>query len=345
MYKSHTIHVPSGEPPESTSRPPAKRKPGVVRPITAGKLLKAGGPSQKSKSASRPKPAAQPLPGQSVTSQSTRPMPVAIPASTVRQPPKRNSMLPPPPPPPPPPAEPEVPLYKAKFAFEGQEGEMSLVKDQLYELVDKDDNGWWLIKNANGEGWAPYNYLELVPPKPKAAVAPPPPPNRRPPPTTPAVATMASGPTPAPAVVKSVVADSSAKPVSVFPGMGPSNGSATPWKKSLDTLSDNTPASSRPASSLAAKPPPIANKPKPPPVAAKPGVPPKPPAAKPAGGKPPTPSAPRPNAPPRPGGGTGKPGNPAAGQMDLAAAVSNLSFRYSSSTDNLDFSWQDVHKR
>jgi len=45
VYKSHVVHVPSGEPPSSLSRPPAKRKPGVVRPITQGKLLRAGGPS------------------------------------------------------------------------------------------------------------------------------------------------------------------------------------------------------------------------------------------------------------------------------------------------------------
>lgn len=45
LYKSHTVHVASGEPQNSVSRPPAKRKPGVVRPITQGKLLKAGGPS------------------------------------------------------------------------------------------------------------------------------------------------------------------------------------------------------------------------------------------------------------------------------------------------------------
>lgn len=44
VYKSHTVHVPSGEPPNSVSRPPAKRKAGVVRPITQGKLLKRGGP-------------------------------------------------------------------------------------------------------------------------------------------------------------------------------------------------------------------------------------------------------------------------------------------------------------
>jgi hypothetical protein len=48
VYKSHTVRVPSGEPAGSLSRPPAKRKAGVVRPITQGKLLKAGGPSVRS---------------------------------------------------------------------------------------------------------------------------------------------------------------------------------------------------------------------------------------------------------------------------------------------------------
>lgn len=46
MYKSHAVSVASGEPPDKLSRPPAKRKPGVVRPVTQGKLLRAGGPSQ-----------------------------------------------------------------------------------------------------------------------------------------------------------------------------------------------------------------------------------------------------------------------------------------------------------
>ena len=45
VYKSHTVHVPSGEPPNSVSRPRPKRKQGVVRPITRGKLLRASGPS------------------------------------------------------------------------------------------------------------------------------------------------------------------------------------------------------------------------------------------------------------------------------------------------------------
>ena len=32
MYKSHAVHVATGEPAGSLSRPPAKRKAGVVRP-------------------------------------------------------------------------------------------------------------------------------------------------------------------------------------------------------------------------------------------------------------------------------------------------------------------------
>ena len=86
--------------------------------------------------------------------------------------------FPPLPPPPPPPEEPDVEQYKAKFAFEGQPGEMTLKKDDIVELVEKTDNGWWLVKMNGSEGWAPNNYLELVPPKPKArpAAAPPPPP-------------------------------------------------------------------------------------------------------------------------------------------------------------------------
>ncbi|KAI0695609.1 P-loop containing nucleoside triphosphate hydrolase protein [Cytidiella melzeri] len=330
MYKSHTVHVPSGEPPSSLSRPPPKRKEGVVRPITSGKLLRKGGPDKKS-SASRPKPASKPLPGKSTTTAAKPP-----PAST-------NSASRPPPappraavPPPPPPAEPDVELWKAKFAFDGQEGEMSLKKDDIVEVVEKEDNGWWLVKKNGAEGWAPNNYLELVPPKPKTHAAPPPPP---PPPPAPAAAKprvapaaptapTSARPPVAKIVAKSVSADASAKPVAVFPGLTSSNGSATPWKKhaAADTAStDSTPASSRPASTLAgrAPPPPVASKPRPPPppVGAKPGGH-KPP------GKPPVPTAARPPAAPA----ASRPGSvakPAAtsGQMDLAAALAKRAQR------------------
>lgn len=317
-YKSHTVRVPSGEPPSSTSRPAAKRKPGIVRPITQGKLLRAGGPSDKGKT-SRPKPAVQPLLGKSAQLATVRPTPVAPPKSAPA-PPTRNSV--PSPPPPPPPKAPEAEVYKAKFAFEGQEGEISLKKDDTVELVEKDDNGWWLVRKDGQEGWAPNNYLELVPPKPKAApAARSPPPRPPPPPSVPLVAVAA--PIPASAsnstALKSLAADASAKPVAVFPGLAPSNGSAAPWKKptavSANGSSSTTPASSRPSSSLGVKPPP--------PVATKPKPVPPPVASKPSGSKPP-PKPPIPTAS-RPGASTAPPKisklSAPAGQMDLAAAL------------------------
>jgi myosin I len=55
-----------------------------------------------------------------------------------------SGSAPPPPPrhgaPPAPPAPPK-PMYKAKYAFEGQTGELSLAKDEVVELIQKDDNG------------------------------------------------------------------------------------------------------------------------------------------------------------------------------------------------------------
>ncbi|KAH9932028.1 P-loop containing nucleoside triphosphate hydrolase protein [Epithele typhae] len=327
MYKSHTIHVPSGESASSQSRPVPKPKAGVVRPITSGKLLRKGGPSDKPV-ASRPKPAAQPLPGKTTVAAA-----VKAPAATTPAAAKPNSAVraPPPPPsraaaPPPPPPEPDVEMYKAKYAFEGQEGEMSLKKDELVELVEKDDNGWWLVKKDGVEGWAPNNYLELVPPRPKAAAPPPPPPpppaGKRPIPTAPAAP---AAPKVGGGGLKSVAADASAKPVAVFPGMAAANGSATPWKKTASTGADSsngsTPASSRPGSAFKSGPPPVAAKPKPgppPPVASKPAVAPK------VGAKPPAPTAPRPGgaAPPKPAGGAARPAASPGGQLDLAAVVS-----------------------
>lgn len=323
MYKSHQVHVPSGEPAGSLSRPPAKRKAAAVRPITQGKLLRAGGPSDKPKPASRPKPAAKPLPGKSAPSAAAAP-PISTSAAKARPtPPVPAARAAPPPPPPPPPVASQADMYKAKFPFAGQEGEMTLKKDDLVEVVKKDDdgNGWWLVKKNGTEGWTPSNYLELVPKEAAAPAPPPPPPPRAP---------RAVPPPPAPAAIKaampkSIAADASAKPVSVFPGMAAANGSATPWKKTPSAVSDSN-GSSRPSSTVGSKPPPpIAAKPKPaPPIAAKP--PPKIP------GKPPVPAAPRPGTgaarppPPRSGAAAKMPAAP-AGQMDLAAMLAKRAQR------------------
>jgi myosin-1 len=219
-------------------------------------------------------------------------------------------------------------MYRAKYAFEGQAGELSLVKDGLVELVEKDDNGWWLVKKGAEEGWAPSNYLELVPPKPKAAPAPPPPPPPRPPapPAAPVVALKpkpAVTPTQQPKIqVQSLIANSSAKPVSVFPGLAPPNGTAAPWKKSPVVSAGTTPMNSRPPSTGKPAPPalPTGKKPAPPPpVAPKPTAPKLP-------GRPPVPTATRPPpAPTAPRPGAAKPSGAAPGQMDLAAAVGFLS--------------------
>ncbi|CAE6338846.1 unnamed protein product [Rhizoctonia solani] len=264
VYKSHTVHVPTGEGANSQSRPVPRPKPGQAKPITQGKLLRKGGPSNSSRPTPKPKPkpAAQPLPGQAST-------PAAA-SRNVPTPPSRSA-APPPPPPPPPAAEPEVPTVKVLYDFAGQPGEMSLAKGEILELVEKDKDGWTLVKKNGTEGWAPSDYLQIVPPKPKPAPTAPPPPTRRvvpPPAPTPAAPAPAPAPVVAPKpavggarppiVPKSVAADASAKPVSVFPGVGGGSG-PTPWKKPAAAS-----ATPQPASGGAAPPPP----PPPPPAPA-----------------------------------------------------------------------------
>ncbi|KAG9016066.1 class II myosin [Tulasnella sp. 427] len=351
VYKSHMVRVASGEPANSVSRPPAKRKQREARPITKGKLLRAGGPTGPKPAAvskSKPKPQAQPLPNQTTPAAAVRPpaftstpaakpAPVATPAAAAlkaaSKAPASNRLsmappAPPPPPPPPPPVEedePEQDRYRAIYAFGGQEGEMSLEKGDVVELIEKDANGWWLVKKGSEEGWTPSNYLELIPPKPKPAKAPAPPPatRRAPPPAPgPSASAAVAAPKPKPVVPQSVTADASAKPIAVFPGIGAANGGAAPWRRSV--AGDSTPeaADSRPSSSLANKPPapapgvkpkpPIGSKPAPPKVPGKPSV----PVAKVGGGAP--------AAPPRPAVGGGP---KAPGQMDLAAALAKRAQR------------------
>lgn len=98
------------------------------------------------KPAAKPRPAAQRLPGKSTPATIPKPSSVSVPKpvqSSSTHP--ARSVPPPPPPPPPPKAEPEAEMYRAKFDFEGQEGEMSLKKDDVVELVQKDDNGLFLF--------------------------------------------------------------------------------------------------------------------------------------------------------------------------------------------------------
>lgn len=49
------------------------------------------------------------------------------------------------------------------YDMEGDEdGELTLVKGRVYELKEKSDSGWWLMKDGDTEGWAPSNYLQQL---------------------------------------------------------------------------------------------------------------------------------------------------------------------------------------
>ncbi|KAI8075059.1 P-loop containing nucleoside triphosphate hydrolase protein [Gongronella butleri] len=100
-----------------------------------------------------------------------RPAPAPAAAATPRRAP--------PPPPPPIAAKPAgPPQYKALYPFQSAEdGEIAFQKDAILEILEKDENGWWLAKYQGKEGWVPSNYLkEYTAPRPSA----PPPPARRP---------------------------------------------------------------------------------------------------------------------------------------------------------------------
>jgi myosin I len=169
---------------------------------------------------------------------------------------------------------------------------MSLQKDDEVELVEKDDNGWWLVRKGGVEGWAPNNYLELVPAKP-------PPPPRRP---------------AAPPSSKPLVNSTQTIPAVVLSSANTDNGSATPWKKT-QVASNVSTSPYPPSSSQSSKPsgPPIATKPKQV-VAAKPSAP----------KVPSKPTTTRPDAAPAPAPRYALKPASAVGQLDLSAAVSHF---------------------
>jgi len=150
VYKSGTIHVPPGEPPNSVSRPTPHAK-AVARPITSGKLLRPGGPG-----------------GQPARSTNRRPVPAATgarPSPAVQTPVHRaitevngthshtrhesassyTRAAPPPPPPPPPapaPAPTGKPQAKVKYDFNSpKSNELSITVGQILEIVQKEGNG------------------------------------------------------------------------------------------------------------------------------------------------------------------------------------------------------------
>lgn len=189
FYKSGGVHTQPGESPSSVSRPTPKGKPVPPRPITRGKLIKPGGPggrpsrytpnrtAQPRPSAASSRPVPQPVPKPHSVS---KPHPVAA-ASTASIPTHTRTIsagrVPPPPPPAAPPAKAKI-MAKVLYDFAGQkENELTVQAGDLIEVVQKENNGWWLAKNAGGQAWVPAAYVEEQAPAPAPAPrAPPPPP-------------------------------------------------------------------------------------------------------------------------------------------------------------------------
>ncbi|KAF8952435.1 class II myosin [Haplosporangium bisporale] len=303
-YKSHVVTTPSGEAANSPSWPVAERKPVAARPITSGKLIKRGGPSSSNQSqGSRRPPAATtprvvPVVNAAVSNRASVQAPVRSPTVSTGSssaPVKRQA--PPPPPPAPaaesPPPAPAKPMYKAIYNFVSEDaGEVSFVKDDVMDILEKDENGWWLAKKDGKEGWVPSNYLVEVPaPKPTAAPALP---AKRQPPPPPApvaapkpVSANSSPSAPRHAAVSingeraAVAATSNTNALHAGFG-GPGNVGGVPgWKVALEAkkaaaaaAAGGAPAPAPPAPS--SSPTPAARRPGPPAVAPKPSVGPKP---------------------------------------------------------------------
>lgn len=211
-YKSHVVTVPSGEPANSPSWPVAERRAVAPRPITTGKLIRKGGPQKTNASAgSRRPPAASNAAPRAVPAVNNQRASVQAPAAAATTPVKRQA----PPPAPPaavahaPPPPPSKPMFKAIYNFESEDnGEVSFVKDDLMEILEKDENGWWLAKKDGKEGWVPSNYLVEVPVPRPAPVAPSLPAKRQPPPPPPASASAPSSASSSPAASRHTVAAS-----------------------------------------------------------------------------------------------------------------------------------------
>lgn len=236
-----------------------------------------------------------------------------------------RSSLPAPPISTPQPPAPEVPsklpLYKAIYPFQSQqEGEVSFQKDDTMEIVEKDENGWWLARINGNEGWVPSNYLEecvapKLPPAPPARRRAQPPipqqqqqqqntqqpmPQRQPEPTTSVNRTSQYG-----------------DAVSVMPGVGaPTTNGIPAWRAALNAKNASA---HKAANDTTAAPTPASRGP---PVPAKPFV----PGSRPAPSIPSSAGKPMPNIPARPQQAASSPqapprnSSPAA--LSLADAVS-----------------------
>ncbi|CAG8541360.1 16426_t:CDS:10, partial [Acaulospora morrowiae] len=241
VYKSQTVSVCSGEPANSVSNPPCQRKETSSKPKAGGKTVK---PASKIASKTVPTRAAQTESSRVVPkspNEQKAPRKSSESTEKITQRTSTSARIPPPPPS-------RNPMYKGLYDFMTEDdGELSFKKGDILEVMEKDDNGWWLAKNDDGQGWVPSNYLEEVK---VAAPKPVPVPAKRRPPPPPAPVQQPQGRATSPRSLRKDEEEGSdgesannvgggstrnkygnekSAPVSVFPGM-----SSGGWKAALE---------------------------------------------------------------------------------------------------------------
>ncbi|KAJ1826951.1 class II myosin, partial [Coemansia sp. RSA 2599] len=157
VFEKKTVQVASGQ--------PANKRSNVIGPSRSN----AGSAYQRPQAARKTSSAANNRPyggqqQQQAPAQYRMPQPQHYEQQQQQQAPVRKQQVPPPAPPPAPPAAPVYPRHKALYDFPPQNpGELGLQAGMIYEIVDKNPNGWWLGLREGIEGWIPSNYLSPDP--------------------------------------------------------------------------------------------------------------------------------------------------------------------------------------
>ena len=150
VYKSGTVHVPQGLPPNSESRPTPRMRSTQQYSQTSFNRPAGGQSTQPTYPQSRPVPSMS-RPGQRQPNES-----VAVTQRQATRPHPQAQRQPPPPPPPPPPAPsmqppaPVEPIYRALYDFIGQtSGEMSFTKGEVINITRKENTGTYRLFYAD----------------------------------------------------------------------------------------------------------------------------------------------------------------------------------------------------
>ncbi|KAI8997874.1 P-loop containing nucleoside triphosphate hydrolase protein [Pilobolus umbonatus] len=145
-YKSHVVHVPSGEAPKSGKG--IKNNSRKNTSILPNNNYGADNSHNEGVNVSTAPPShiANLTTNQTTSIQNVEPKPPLLPPRT----------------------GPHPQLYQAIYPFSPQQhGEIGFEQDDVLEILEKDVQGWWLARVNGREGWAPSNYLrEFLPPKP-----------------------------------------------------------------------------------------------------------------------------------------------------------------------------------